>query len=69
MNTKTKRFILPESEIPKAWYNIVEDMKNKPMPILHPATKQPLKAEEYIVSTSLGIFTLFRLVQFENVEP
>ena len=30
---------------------------------------QPLKAEEYIVSTSLGIFTLFRLVQFENVEP
>ena len=46
MNTKTKRFILPESEIPKAWYNIVADMKNKPMPILHPATKQPLKAED-----------------------
>ena len=69
MSEKRKRYILPEEEIPHYWYNIQADMVNKPMPPLHPATKQPLKAEEYIVSTSLGIFTLFRLVQFENVEP
>lgn len=43
---KQKRFILPESEIPTQWYNILADMKNKPLPPLHPGTKQPLKAED-----------------------
>lgn len=46
MSTKTKRFILPENEIPTQWYNIQADMIHKPMPILHPATKQPLNAED-----------------------
>ena len=46
MSTKMKRFILQENEIPTAWYNIVADMKNKPLPMLHPGTKQPLKAED-----------------------
>ena len=32
MSTKQKRFILPEDEIPKYWYNIQADMKTKPMP-------------------------------------
>lgn len=32
MSNKQKRFILPEDEIPKYWYNIQADMKNKPMP-------------------------------------
>ncbi len=46
MSTKIKKFILPENEIPTAWYNIVADMKNKPLPMLHPGTKQPMKAED-----------------------
>ncbi len=46
MSTKTKRFILPENEIPTAWYNIVADMKNKPLPMLNPGTKQPLNPED-----------------------
>ncbi|MDR3133911.1 MAG: TrpB-like pyridoxal phosphate-dependent enzyme [Prevotellaceae bacterium] len=46
MMEKTKRFLLSEKEIPDKWYNIVPDMKNKPMPILHPGTKQALKAED-----------------------
>ncbi len=46
MSNRQKRFILPESEIPTQWYNIQADMVNKPMPPLHPATKQPLKAED-----------------------
>ena len=41
-----KRFILPEEEIPTQWYNIQADMVNKPQPMLHPATHQPLKAED-----------------------
>jgi len=46
MTTKTKRFLLPENEIPRAWYNIVADMKNKPLPMLSPQTKQPLMPED-----------------------
>jgi tryptophan synthase beta chain len=38
----TKKFVLPDSEIPMQWYNIQADMPNKPQPMLHPATKQPL---------------------------
>ena len=41
-----KRFILPENEIPTQWYNIQADMVNKPQPMLHPGTRQPLKAED-----------------------
>ena len=43
---KQKRFILTENQIPTHWYNIVADMKNKPMPPLNPQTKEPLKAED-----------------------
>ena len=46
MNKQQKRFILPEDEIPRFWYNIQADMKNKPLPPLNPATKQPLKPED-----------------------
>ena len=43
---KTKRFILDEQAIPTQWYNIMADMKNKPMPILNPQTKAPLNPED-----------------------
>jgi tryptophan synthase beta chain len=43
---KNKKIILEEKDIPSAWYNIVADMKNKPLPPLNPGTKQPLNPEE-----------------------
>lgn len=43
---RQKRFILSENEIPRAWYNIVADMKNKPLPMLNPQTKQPITVDE-----------------------
>ena len=43
---KQKKFILPESQIPTQWYNLMADMKNKPKPMLNPATKEPIKAED-----------------------
>ena len=46
MESKTKRYILPESEIPRAWYNIVADMEHKPVLPLNPKTKQPLTVDE-----------------------
>ena len=44
--SKQKKFILQESEIPTQWYNIQADMVNKPMPPIHPATKQPLGVDD-----------------------
>ncbi|MEA4975752.1 MAG: TrpB-like pyridoxal phosphate-dependent enzyme [Paludibacter sp.] len=41
-----KKFLLSEKEMPTQWYNILAEMPNKPMPILHPGTKQPMKPEE-----------------------
>jgi pyridoxal-phosphate dependent trpB-like enzyme len=43
---KQKRFLLQENELPMQWYNIQADMKNKPLPPLNPATKEPLSAED-----------------------
>jgi tryptophan synthase beta chain len=40
------RIYLDEDEIPKFWYNLRADMKDKPDPLLHPGTLQPLKAAE-----------------------
>lgn len=46
MNGDSKKFLLQEKEIPEAWYNVVAEMPNKPRPMLNPATKQPLTAED-----------------------
>ncbi len=46
MNEDSKKFLLQEKEIPEAWYNVVAEMPNKPRPMLNPATKRPLTAED-----------------------
>lgn len=40
------KIYLEESEMPRQWYNVRADMKNKPAPLLNPATLQPMTAEE-----------------------
>ena len=40
------KIYLSENEIPKAWYNVRADMKNKPAPLLNPGTGKPATAEE-----------------------
>jgi len=40
------RIYLSEDEMPKFWYNLRADMKEKPDPILHPGTLQPITAPE-----------------------
>ena len=40
------KIYLNESEMPKEWYNVRADMKNKPAPLLNPGTHQPMTAEE-----------------------
>lgn len=43
------KIYLEESEMPKAWYNVRTDMKNKPQPLLNPETWKPMTAEELSV--------------------
>lgn len=40
------KIYLSENEMPKAWYNLRADMKQKPAPLLNPGTQQPMTAEE-----------------------
>ncbi|MGN0247094.1 MAG: TrpB-like pyridoxal phosphate-dependent enzyme [Lachnospiraceae bacterium] len=40
------KIYLEEQEMPKQWYNVRADMKNKPAPLLNPGTKQPMTLEE-----------------------
>ena len=43
------KIYLEESEMPKTWYNMRADMKNKPAPLLNPETLQPMTEEELSV--------------------
>ncbi len=40
------KIVLPESEIPKQWYNIQADLTGPMLPPLHPATKNPVGPED-----------------------
>jgi tryptophan synthase beta chain len=40
------RIYLNEEEMPKSWYNLRADMKEKPDPILHPGTLKPVSPED-----------------------
>lgn len=40
------RLYLTEEEMPEAWYNLRADMKEKPEPMLNPATGKPVREEE-----------------------
>ena len=40
------KIYLEEKEMPRQWYNVRADMKNKPAPLLNPGTHQPMTAQE-----------------------
>ena len=40
------KIYLDENEMPKQWYNVRADMKNKPAPLLNPGTLQPMGYED-----------------------
>ncbi len=43
---ETIKYLLPESEIPKVWYNLAADLPTPPPPPRHPGTGEPLTAAE-----------------------
>ncbi|MBQ4481481.1 MAG: TrpB-like pyridoxal phosphate-dependent enzyme [Victivallales bacterium] len=40
------KIFLTEDEMPKAWFNVRAEMKQKPAPLLNPATRQPVTLDE-----------------------
>ena len=43
--TDTK-ILLPESEIPRSWYNIAADLPHALQPVLHPGTGEPIGPDD-----------------------
>lgn len=44
--SETIKYLLPEDQIPKTWYNIAADLPEPPHPVLHPGTGQPIGPED-----------------------
>lgn len=43
---ETIKYLLPDSELPKAWYNLAADFPKPLPPMLHPGTGAPLSADD-----------------------
>ena len=54
MSDQTK-FLLDESKLPQAWYNINADMPVPPAPVLHPQTKEPVTPDFLSVLFPMGL--------------
>jgi tryptophan synthase beta chain len=53
--TDQTKFVLPESEMPKAWYNIQADLPFPLPPVLHPGTKQPVGPSDLAPLFPMGL--------------
>ncbi len=43
---KLRKFLLEEQRMPAQWYNIISDMPVRPLPPLHPGTRQPVGPQD-----------------------
>ena len=53
--TEQTKFILDDSRLPKAWYNINADMPTPPAPVLHPGTLEPVTPDFLGVLFPMGL--------------
>ncbi len=44
--SNASKIFLDEKDMPRQWYNLTADMPNKPLPPLHPGTKQPIGPQD-----------------------
>jgi len=44
--TETVKYVLEESRLPEAWYNIVADLPEPLAPVLHPGTGEPIGPDD-----------------------
>ena len=40
------KFLLGEEELPRSWYNIIADLPERPAPVMHPGTGQPVGPDD-----------------------
>ncbi len=53
--TEQTKFILDDSRLPKAWYNINADLPTPPAPVLHPGTLEPVTPDFLGVLFPMGL--------------
>jgi tryptophan synthase beta chain len=58
------KFVLPESELPRRWYNIAADMPNAAQPVLHPGTGEPVGPDDLA-----PLFPMELILQEVSEEP
>jgi tryptophan synthase beta chain len=64
MSEETVKYLLPESEIPTHWINLLPDLPGEPLPPLHPGTLQPAGPEDLA-----PLFPMALIMQEVSPEP
>jgi tryptophan synthase beta chain len=64
MSEDTVKYLLPESEIPTHWINLLGDLPGEPLPPLHPGTLQPAGPDDLS-----PIFPMALIMQEVSPEP
>ena len=69
--SESTKYILEESKLPKAWYNINADMPVPPEPVLHPQTLEPVTPDflSVLFPMSLIMQEMSPEAQIEIPEP
>ena len=58
------KIVLQESELPRRWYNVVPDLPNRPQPVLHPGTGEPVGPDDLA-----PLFPMQLILQEVSEEP
>src|SRR5579864_6649783 len=64
MSEETTKYLLPESEIPTHWVNLLPDLPGDPLPPLHPGTLEPAGPDDLA-----PIFPMALIMQEVSPEP
>src|SRR4051794_2579738 len=64
MSNDTVKYLLPESEIPSHWVNLLPDLPGDPTPPLNPATMQPAGPEDLA-----PLFPMALIAQEASMDP
>jgi tryptophan synthase beta chain len=64
MTEETTKYLLPESEIPTHWVNLLPDLPGDPLPPLHPGTLEPAGPDDLT-----PIFPMALIMQEVSPEP
>ena len=64
--SEQRKYLLDESRLPKAWYNINADLPYEPAPVLHPQTLEPVTPTTNVVDHGLFVAGLVHAIAPES---